>query len=138
MAIGTVALLGNLNIEREVFDAVAAEFDCSVEQASSLSGLRKLDATRHLVAVLFDARNLGLSWTDALKFVMDAAPAALPIVCAGFSETIRWPELADAGAYHLLRLPMDEGEVRRSLGFIWAAKRTEPHTMAAPQFVTRS
>jgi hypothetical protein len=135
MAMGAVALLGNLNIDHEVFDAVAAEFDCDVEQATSLSGLRKISAVRNIVAVLFDAPALGLSWKDALKFVMDAAPSALPIVCAGFSHSIPWPELADDGAYHLLRLPIDESEVRHSLGFIWAAKRAEPHamTLTAPR-----
>lgn len=135
MAIGTVALLGNLNIDREIFDAVAAEFDCNVEQATTLSGLRKIGAVRNIVAVLFDAPALGLSWRDALKFVMDAAPEAFPIVCAGFSVPIPWPDLADAGAYHLLRLPIDEGEVRHCFGFIWAAKRAQPHamTLTAPR-----
>ncbi len=139
MAIGTVALLGNINVDREVFDAVAAEFDCNVEQTTSLSSLRRMSAGSNIVAVLFDARALGLSWRDALKFVMDAAPEAFPIACSGFSETIPWPELADAGAYHLLRLPIDESEVRHSFGFIWAAKRSDhPRTMtASSRFASR-
>lgn len=125
MAVGTVALLGNLNIDRKVFDGVASEFDWGVEQVKNLPALREMSAVQNVVAVLFSARALGIPWNCALESVLTAAPRALPVACPGFSETIRWPELADAGAFHELHLPIDEGEVRRSLGFIWAAKRGE-------------
>jgi DNA-binding NtrC family response regulator len=123
MVNGMVALLGNLNIERLAFDKVATEFDWAVDQADDLASLREMSATRDVVAVLFDARRLGVSWHDALESVLTVAPRSLPIVCPGFSDVIRWPELADAGAFHELRLPVDHGEARRSLGFVWAAKR---------------
>jgi DNA-binding NtrC family response regulator len=136
MCRGTVALLGNLNIDRTVFDAMAAEFDWAVSQTHSLSELREMSVAQNVAAVLFDARNLGVSWNDALESVLAAAPRALPIVCTGFSEPVRWPELADAGAFHELRLPINKSEARRSLGFIWAAKRwdrIEHDTAAASQ-----
>jgi DNA-binding NtrC family response regulator len=123
MRLGTVALLGDLNIEPAVFGALAANFDWAVDRATTLSSLREMSAAENVVAVLFDARNLGISWNDALESVLAAAPRALPIVCTGFSEPVRWPELADAGAFHELRLPINEGEAKRCLGFIWAAKR---------------
>lgn len=134
MARGTVALLGNLQIDRNVLDRVASEFDWSVEQASTLHALREMSAAREVVAVVFNAGNLGASWNQALESVLRAAPRALPVVCAGFSEQIRWDELADAGAFHVLRRPIDESEARHSLGFIWAAKRgDEIPPKAAPQ-----
>ncbi len=130
----TVALLGNLNIDRNVFDTVAAEFDLRVEQVQTLRALREKSASRNVAAVLFSARTLGVSWNEALQSVLAAAPGALPVVCPGFSEAIRWPELADAGAFHELHLPIDESEARHSLGFIWAARRGEnEQTRVGPQ-----
>jgi DNA-binding NtrC family response regulator len=120
---GTVVTLGNLNIDPVVLGTVATEFHWDVDQAPSVHILREMKAHRNVVAVLFNARNLGTSWHDALEAIRTAAPAALPIVCAGFADPVRWSELADAGAFHELRLPVDDGELRRSLGFIWAAKR---------------
>ncbi len=124
MTCGTIALLGNLNIDRQHLDAVAAEFGWLVAQAEDLSSLRKMNADQPLMAVLFRANNPGVPWQDALERVLEAAPTALPIACTGFSESIPWTDMADAGAFHELRLPIDPGEVRRSLGFVWAAKRT--------------
>jgi hypothetical protein len=130
MSRGTVVTLGNLNIDPVVLGSVAAEFHWDVDQAPSLHILRETSAHRKVVAVLFNARNLETSWHDALEAVCAAAPAALPIVCAGFADPVRWSELADAGAFHELRLPVDDGELRRSLGFIWAAKRANRSSSA--------
>jgi DNA-binding NtrC family response regulator len=123
MSRGSLAILGNPDIDRIVLDTIAAEFHWDVDHAPNLPRLREMSDERDVVAVLFDARNLGGSWHDALASVRAAAPNALPIVCAGFADPIRWSDVADAGAFHELRLPIDDGELRRSLGFIWAAKR---------------
>ena len=123
MAGGTVALLGNLSIDRKLFESVASEFELMVDQASTPAALREMCTNRDVAAVLFDARNLGLSWNDALETVLRSAPRALPVVCAGFAESIPWPELAEAGAFHVIRRPIKESEARHTLGFIWAAKR---------------
>src|SRR5580658_1755343 len=120
MTRGSVAILGNPDIDRIVLNTIATEFHWDVDHAPNLPCLRKMSDERDVVAVLFDARNLGVSWYDALASVRAAAPNALPIVCAGFADPIRWSDVADAGAFHELRLPIDDGELRRSLGFIWA------------------
>jgi DNA-binding NtrC family response regulator len=123
MAGGTVALLGNLSIDRKLFDSVASEFELTVDQAPTLGALRDMCGSREVSAVVFDARSFGLSWHDALESVLGSAPRALPVLCAGFAESIPWPELAEAGAFHVLRRPIKESEARHTLGFIWAAKR---------------
>lgn len=123
MAVGTVALLGNLAIDRNLFDSIASEFDLTVEPVPTLRALSERSAAGDVVAVLFDARVLGLSWSDALEGILGIAPGILPVVYAGFSESIRWPELSEAGAFHILRRPINESETRHTLGFIWAAKR---------------
>jgi hypothetical protein len=134
MNLGTVALLGDVSIEPAVFGALAANFNWAVDRAETFARLRAMSAARNVVAVLFDARNLGVSWNDALESVLAAAPRALPIVCTGFSEAVHWPDLADAGAFCELRVPIDEGEARRCLGFIWAAKREDQiQPPAAPE-----
>jgi hypothetical protein len=63
-----------------------------------------------------------LSWEEALRLVIDAAPDALPVLCHGFSDVLYLPDLADAGAFHAMRLPLHADEVRQSLGFVWAAQ----------------
>ncbi len=123
MSNGTVVLLGNLNIDRAIFDPVAAEFGWSVTQTESLQFLKEVSGRKEVVAVIFDATKLGLSWQDALERVLESSPRALPIACAGFSEVIPWSDLAEAGAFHELRRPIEASEVRTSLGFVWAAKR---------------
>jgi hypothetical protein len=45
------------------------------------------------------------------------------IACHGFAESIDWPELCDAGAFHTLWLPLKENEVRQSLGFVWGSEK---------------
>ena len=131
MRCGTVALLGDVSIEPAVFGVLAANFNWAVDRAETLVRLRAMSAAQNVVAVLFDARNLGVSWNDALESVLAAAPRALPVVCTGFSEVVHWPDLADAGAFCELRLPINEGEARRCLGFIWAAKREDQIQPAA-------
>lgn len=123
MAARTVALLGNLSIDRKLFDSVASEFELTVDQAATLGALRDMCGSGDVSAVVFDARCLGLSWQDALESVLRSAPRALPVLYAGFAESIPWPELAEAGAFHVLRRPIKESEARHTLGFVWAAKR---------------
>jgi hypothetical protein len=125
MSTGTVVLLGNLNIDRAVFDGVAAEFGWSVVQTENLKFLKEISGKKEVVAVIFDATNLGLSWQNALERVLESSPRALPIACASFSEVIPSSDLAEAGAFHELRRPIEAGEVRTSLGFVWAAKRQD-------------
>jgi DNA-binding NtrC family response regulator len=131
MSTGTVVLLGNLNIDRAVFDGVAAEFGWSVIQTENLKFLKEISGRKEVVAVIFDATRLDLSWQDALERVLESSPRALPIACAGFSEVIPWSELSEAGAFHELRRPIEGGEVRTSLGFVWAAKRQDTPLVSA-------
>jgi DNA-binding NtrC family response regulator len=119
-----IALLGDLDIDRAIFDPVAEEFGWAVECAGNLSILREMSSTRNIAAVVFDHRTSGGSWNEALELVLLAAPRALPIVGAGFSEDVPMQDLCDAGAFDQLRLPVNEREVRRTLGFVWAARRT--------------
>jgi hypothetical protein len=120
---GTVVLAGRLPVEHLKLHLLAAEFGWSIKQASSLCGVAELNADRNPVAVLFNPRDLALPWESALRGVLEAAPGALPILCHGFAETIDWPRAAEAGAFHSLHIPFALSEVRRSLGFVWEAKR---------------
>lgn len=120
MTNGTLILLGNL--DSRALHRAAMEFAWSLEKARSFGRLHDLSANHKLVAVLFEPYTFGLSWNVALKSVLDAAPTALPIACHRFSDEIDWPEFAAAGAFHALSLPFHEGELRQSLGFVWAAR----------------
>ncbi len=124
MSNGTLILLGNL--ASHALDNAIVRFPWSLEEADGFGHLRDLHCQRKLVAVLFEPYTFGLTWNEALKSVREAAPTALPIACHRFSDAIDWPQLAEGGAFHALRLPLDERELRQSFGFVWTACRQEP------------
>lgn len=101
---------------------LAGEFGWSVAAATDFNHLRELRRDRNVVAILFDARSLGLSIPEALETARALAPQAHLIPCYRFSEVVNWPELAEAGAFHALALPFDSSEIRQSLGFVWSAR----------------
>ena len=120
----TLIVLGNL-ASSAIHQAITG-FPWSLEDADGFRHLRDLHRERKVVAVLFEPYTFDLTWNEALKSVREAAPTALPIVCHRFSDVIDWPQLAEGGAFHALRLPLDERELRQSFGFVWAAWRQEP------------
>lgn len=124
----TLVVLGNLG--SRALDQAITGFPWSLEDADGFRHLRDLDRERKVVAVLFEPYTFDLTWNEALKSVREAAPTALPIACHRFSDAIDWPQLADGGAFHALRLPLDERELRQSLGFVWTALRQEPLKLA--------
>ncbi len=111
----TVVLFGNFAAQHPLLDQVATQFGWSIKNTKNISRLRDLSVKGNVVAVLSDLTLLGESWSRALQAVRDAAPRAFPIVCQRFSDTIPWPELAEAGAFHSISLPLNPCEVRQSL-----------------------
>jgi hypothetical protein len=122
MTHATVVFLGGPHVQTAALGLLMPEFGWSLEIASDLDALRRFSAAGGLVAVLFDADSLGLSWPDALKLVREAAPQALLIPCHRLSDRVNWPDLAESGAFHALALPFDQSEVRQSLGFVSFAR----------------
>jgi hypothetical protein len=122
MTHSTVVVVGTLPVEYLALDLLVAEFGWSLKEVGSLRCLAELNLHHNLVSVLFSPRNLGLPWDEAVRSIKEAAPKALPILCHGFAETIDWPQVAEAGAFHSLLLPFSVPEVRQSLGFVWGAK----------------
>jgi DNA-binding NtrC family response regulator len=118
----TVVLLGDLSIEMAAVSGSVREFGWSMEAAASLDQLRQLGRARSIVAVILDAKGLGLTLEQALRAAQKAAPNARLIACHRFSDRVDWPELAEAGAFHALAVPLDRDEVRQSLGFVWSAR----------------
>ena len=119
---GTVVLLGTAVAEDASLQEMVMEFGWSLEKAAGMDQLRDMAARRSPVAILFDPGSLGMACEDALRSVLKIAPHALPIPCYRFSDIVNWPELADAGAFHALALPLNPSEVRQSLGFVWSAR----------------
>lgn len=83
-------------------------------------------------AVLFVPKSLSLPWDRALRVILEAAPRALPILSHRFAEVVDWPQVAEAGAFHSLQLPLNLREARQTLGFVWGATyRSVAISMAA-------
>jgi len=114
-----VVMPGSARLDLRALQAAADEFGWTVKVAGDL---REISSAQ---AVLFyrDALGPGSSWVDAIRRLRLALPEARLIACHGFAETIDWPELCDAGAFHVLGLPLQANEVRRSLGFISQAQK---------------
>ncbi len=125
MSQGNVVLLGGFQTDRGQLDRLVSEFGWSLREVQTLDELGRANP----VAVLIHPAAFNLTWHRALETVLDAAPRTRPIVCQHFSELIDWTELADAGAFHSLRLPLDLKEVRQSLGFVWAASHADSNVI---------
>jgi DNA-binding NtrC family response regulator len=125
-------------VEPLKLDPLIAEFGWSLKRAAGFDQLRELSIDEQVIAVLLDANTLHLSWAEALRSVLQVDSKALPIVCHGFSDRINWPQLAGAGAYHSLWLPLDPGEVRQSLAFVWAAKNRHSSNVISLRPVDRA
>jgi DNA-binding NtrC family response regulator len=126
----TVSLLANLSERPRWIDTLFAECDWSFEHAENLAKLREIGAGRDVVAVLIDPASLAMQPTQALRTVSEALPRALPILCHKASEILPWAQLAQAGAFHALLMPLHAGEVRQTLGFVSAQRRRRPRVVA--------
>lgn len=122
MPSGIVALVGDLHLDRPALDLIAAEFHWWVKQFRTIYELAQAN-DNNLVAVFFDPKSLSLPQELALRDILEAAPGVLPILCHRFAEVVDWPQLAEAGAFHSLRFPLDSREARQTLGFVWEAGR---------------
>lgn len=131
MANGIVLFLGSCGGGCSALDAVVTEFGWSMEVAPTLSDLRERSTRQNIVAVLLDASSLDVSPSEALESVLEAVPRARRILCHRFSDTMSLPEMAEAGAFHTLPLPLDPAEVRQCLGFVWAAERRKPSNVVS-------
>jgi hypothetical protein len=125
----TIVVLGNLTNGQAALDALLCEFDWSLENTLTLDGLAGICSQQDVVAVLIDPAVLELPWKHAISAVQKAAPRALPILCHRFSHAIDWTEASATGAFHLLGLPLNLGELRQSLGFVWAERNKRFHVI---------
>jgi len=112
-------------------ERLAAESGWSFEHAGNLRQLREIGSLRDVVAVLIDTATLGMPPQQALQAVAHAVPRSLPILCHKASETIQWTELAQAGAFHALLMPLHPSEVRQALGFVSEARGRRTEQVAA-------
>jgi len=126
----TIVVLGNLMKGHMALEPLLSEFEWSIESTLTLDGLAGICARRDVVAVLVDPAALELPWKRAIAAVQEVAPRALPILCHRFSNAIDWPEASAAGVFHLLGLPLNLGELRQSLGFVWAEKNKRSPVIA--------
>jgi hypothetical protein len=121
-----VVMPGRAIFNLKVLHSVARDFGWGVKLAENLSTLGSARRGEKPAAVLFHRSAFeSHSWLDALRPVKSALPGIRPIACHEFSDAPDWPELCGAGAFHALWLPLKEGEVRQSFGFVAEAENRE-------------
>ncbi len=130
MAENIIVMPGRACFDFRIVHGSAQGFGWTIEVADDLHAAAVIQASRKTIAVLFHREALGsCSWQDGIRALRRTLPDVRPIACHGFSESADRPGLCDAGAFHSLWLPMKEDEVRRALGFVWAAERRAAPTV---------
>lgn len=112
-------------VDLPLLRSVASEFGWTVKIAHGPREITAVDVRKRASVVLFHRETFGsgYSWGETIHRLKQELPAARLIACHGFAESVDWPALSEAGAFHSLWLPMKESEVRRSLGFVWEVNR---------------
>jgi hypothetical protein len=120
-----IVMPGSTRPDLQALKAVAGEFGWGVDIAHDLGEIAGAQADRKTVAAFVHRDFLGreYSWVEAIRRLKLTLPGIRVIACHGFAESIDWPELCDAGAFHALWFPLKENEVRQSLGFVWGAEK---------------
>jgi len=81
--------------------------------------------TSRIAAILFDPPGVegkeDASWSDAIATIRGIHPNVPLIACLSMSDGAEWVYLRQAGAFHALHVPVLDGELYQSLGFVWAA-----------------
>lgn len=120
-----VIMPGSNRVELRALRSVAREFGWGVEVAADVGEVATARKRRRPVAVLAFSNALGpgYSWVETIRLLRLTLPNVRLVVCHAFSEPIDWPRLSDAGAFHSLRLPLTENELRQGFGFVWEAEQ---------------
>jgi len=115
-----IVMPGSSRVDLPALQAIAREFGWKVDVAHDLGEVAVAQANRKTVAVLVhrDSLGRGHSWPDTIRLLRRALPEGRVVACHGFAESIDWPQLCDAGAFHALWLPLRENEcVKVSVSF---------------------
>ena len=138
MADRIIVMPGSASFDFAQLWGVARELGFRVE---AVDDIREIAASssgcRDIAAVLFHYDALGprSSWFDALWVLQSELPGVRLIPCHGFADSVDWELLDRAGAWHSLRLPLKENELRQCLGFIWEAQKRAGDAAVEPELV---
>ncbi|MEP7351994.1 MAG: hypothetical protein ABI824_02055 [Acidobacteriota bacterium] len=116
-----ITLLGDFSSEYVDLRTIASGFDWSTALVADFAELSTLTARCEIAVVMVHVRSLGTSWVNALSRVRYIAPNARVVICHGADQAFGRRDMLERGAYGVLQLPLDAGEVRQLLGFVWAA-----------------
>ena len=125
MANNIIVVPGMGDLDLTTLNLVAADFGWTVQVAYDLRQTAEIAAQLSTVAVFanHDAVGAGFSWLEIVRLLRRTVNDTRLVVCHGFGDVFDWTELSNAGAFHALRLPLQEDELRQSLGFIWEAEK---------------
>lgn len=125
MAKSIIVVQGSEQFDLTTTERVSNEFGWPIRVARDLDEAAENQVHGDAAAVLVDCKAVqdGRSWPEVIQFLSGDGPEVRLIVCHGFGDRLDWPQLCDAGVFHVLALPLREGELRQSLGFVWEAER---------------
>jgi AmiR/NasT family two-component response regulator len=118
-----VVLFGDFSEEPVDIRQIGSEFSWSVTEAASFREVRAAYYRNPIAAIVIQAHSISAPLQSVLEELAILAPGARLIVSykAGDAGLLR--DIIDSGACGAVMSPLNETELRQTLGFAWAARR---------------
>ncbi|MBV8819900.1 MAG: hypothetical protein JO022_16170 [Acidobacteriaceae bacterium] len=119
---------GNFHDEHLAWNDVARPFGWNIRKTSSLDDLLEIREEADVPAV-FIASYPGDCLAEQIAKIRALVPRARVVACYPLSAPMLADELVSAGAFHSIPRPLNAGEVKQSLGFVWEAWSRKPRRL---------
>lgn len=127
-----LVFLGDFSGEKIRWDDVGRHVDWTVRHEQNVDSLRELNNQFDIAGVFVECSSEGLSDVLRLQRIQAIAPQACIVACRPL-ELMEATESDSIGAFHVIGCPLDAGELRQSIGFVWESwsRRVAPRATAS-------
>lgn len=115
----TVVFCGNFHDQHIAWSHVTPQYGWRLCEVPSIEDLGKI-ADKLNVAAVFVQSDPG-ELAERIEKIRALLPNARVVFCYPHSAPMLADELVCAGAFHSIPRPLNEGDVKRCLGFVWEA-----------------
>jgi hypothetical protein len=124
--------LGDFSSEKIAWNDVGRHVDWIVRHEHNPDSLRELHHECEVVGVFVECSSEGLTDVLRLKRIQALAPDACVVACRPL-DLMEATESDSIGAFHVIALPLEPGELRQSIGFVWESwsRRAVPRAAAS-------
>jgi hypothetical protein len=91
---------------------------------ANCEGAESVLRTESVPIVLCDCDTLDISWRDAFQIVLSSDPSRCVVLCSKADNDRLWQEVIRCGGYDVVRKPLREEQVVRTVQFAWSFWKT--------------